>query len=311
MNRSGLITALVVGLLAAGSLASCADETTREATPSGATKITAPTTSKITRLATRGHIGVLVAKESVNVPSQAGGIVRSVLVDIGDSVAAGQAIATMDTQAMKSALSIASANARASSARAKQLRVQMEAAQVVAKRHVDMGPGIVANQEIEAAKTRAASAAAGYAEASAETSAQQSRVSQLKRQLAETTIKAPFAGKIAQRLVTPGEAVGAGAPIVLLITAESLRVDFVVPLGEQDQYKIGDTIDVELDAGETVFSGIVRRIAPNLDSVTQMTTMQAELVGEEERTRSLQAGVGVWVRPAASAPKASAPKADE
>ena len=249
------------------------------------------------RITTRGHIGVLVAKESVNVPSQAGGIVRSVLVDIGDSVAAGEAIATMDTQAMKSALAIAAANARASSARAKRLRVQMEAAQVVAKRHIEMGAGIVANQEIEAAKTRAASGAAAYAEAAAETSAQQTRVSQLKRQLAETTIKAPFAGKIAQRLVTPGAAVSAGAPIVLLITAESLRVDFVVPLGEQTRYEIGDRIEVALDGNEERFPAIVRRIAPNLDSVTQMTTMQAELVEDNERVRALQAGVGVWVHP--------------
>lgn len=248
-------------------------------------------------MTTRGHIGVLVAKESVNVPSQAGGIVRSVLVDIGDSVAAGEAIATMDTQAMKSALAIAAANARASSARAKRLRVQMEAAQVVAKRHVEMGAGIVANQEIEAAKTRAATAAAAYAEAAAETSAQQTRVSQLRRQLAETTIKAPFAGKIAQRLVTPGAAVSAGAPIVLLITAESLRVDFVVPLGEQTRYEIGDRIEVGLDGDEETFAAIVRRIAPNLDSVTQMTTMQAELVEDSERVRALQAGVGVWVHP--------------
>jgi RND family efflux transporter MFP subunit len=294
MNRNALIATLLACLVAA-----CGQGSTNEANQSGNTKTTALTTptATSTKRTTRGHIGVLVAKESVNVPSQAGGIVRSVLVDIGDSVAAGQSIATMDTQSMKSALAIASANARASSARAKRLRVQMEAAEVVAKRHVAMGAGIVAKQEIEAANTRAASSAAAYAEASAETSAQQTRVSQLKRQLAETTIKAPFAGKIAQRLVTPGEAVSAGAPIVLLITAESLRVDFVVPLGEQTQYKIGDKIEVELDAGEAVFSGIVRRIAPNLDSVTQMTTMQAELVGQDERAKTLQAGVGVWVRP--------------
>lgn len=254
-----------------------------------------PVAETPTKMTTRGHIGVLVAKESVNVPSQAGGIVRSVLVDIGDSVSAGQPIATMDTQAMRSELAIATANARASSARTRRLRVQMEAAQVVAKRHIEMGAGIVAKQEIEAARTKAASSAAAHAEAAAETSAQQTRVSQLKRQLAETTIKAPFAGEIAQRLVTPGEAVAPGAPIVLLITAESLRVDFVVPLGEQTNYKIGDQVEVELDASEETFTGIVRRIAPNLDSVTQMTTMQAELVGQSEL--GLQAGVGVWVRP--------------
>lgn len=245
----------------------------------------------------RGHIGVLVAKESVNVPTLAPGIVRTVLVDIGDSVIAGQAIATMDSQAMKSELVIASANARASAARAKRLRVEMAAAQVLARRQTEMGTGIISRQEIEAAKTKAASSAAAFSEASAESSAQKGRVSQLRHQLSQTTVKAPFAGKIAQRLVTPGAAVGVGAPIVLLITAETLQVDFVVPLGEQSSYKLGDRIRVTLDRGERSFEGIVRRIAPNIDSVTQMTTMQADLA-PDEAVETLQAGIGVWVSPA-------------
>lgn len=253
--------------------------------------------------ASRGHIGVLVAKESVNVPTLAPGIVRTVLVDIGDSVTAGQAIATMDTQAMESELVIASANARAAAARAKRLRVEMAAAQVLAKRQTEMGSGIISQQEIEASKTKAASSAAAFAEASAESSAQKGRVSQLRNQLSETTVKAPFAGKIAQRLVTPGAAVAIGAPIVLLITAETLQVDFVVPLGEQSSYKLGDRIRVALDRGEKSFEGIVRRIAPNIDSVTQMTTMQADLA-PGEAVASLQAGIGVWVLPA-TAPSAA------
>ncbi len=254
------------------------------------TQLAPPTPEK-----SRGHIGVLVAKERVNVPTLASGIVRTVLVDIGDSVSAGQPIATMDTQTMKSELAIASANARASAARAKRLRVQMNAAQVLAKRQSELGTGIISQQDIEAAKTEAAASAAAYAEASADSSAQQGRVAQLRHQLSQTTVKAPFAGKIAQRLVTPGAAVQAGSPIVLLITAETLQVDFVVPLGEQADYKLGDGIRVTLDRGDGVYEGIVRRIAPNIDSVTQMTTMQADLIGDA-RT-SLQAGIGVWVTP--------------
>lgn len=248
----------------------------------------------------RGHIGVLVAEESVNVPAQTRGIIRSVLVDIGDSVVAGQAIATMDTRTMKSDLAIALANANAASAKARRLQVQMEAAERLYRRHADVGEDVISTQDIDAAKAMAASSAAAFAEASAATSAERSRVSQLRDSLAETTIKAPFAGKIAQRLVTPGESVELGAAIVLLITAESLQVDFVVPLGEQGDYRVGDNITVNVDSTEATLDGIVRRIAPNLDPITQMTTMEATLLDDQAGLETLQAGVGVWVSPSSN-----------
>ncbi|MCP4445666.1 MAG: efflux RND transporter periplasmic adaptor subunit [Myxococcales bacterium] len=289
------------GILCFFALCGCAQEPLRQPTGArsevGHVGPSAQPARREDTLAQRGHIGVLLAKESVNVSSQTSGVIKEILVDIGDSMVAGQPIAQIDPRALQSELDIALANARAAGAKSRRLQVEMEAAVLLAKRQVEMGSEVIAKQEIESAKTTAASSAASYAESGAANSAARSRVAQLRQLLDQATIRAPFAGKIAQRLVSTGESVTIGTPIALLITAESLQVDFVVPLEDRDRYNVGDSIRVELESSESEISGVVRRISPSLDSVTQMTVMQADLVVDDGNHGALQSGVGVWVKP--------------
>ncbi len=252
----------------------------------------------------RRHIGVVVAAESVDIPSRIDGILSELLVGIGDRVERDAPIARIDDRPMREQLSIALANERAASAQAKRATISMKAAADKFKRQEGLGDSILSQEDLEASRTRAKETAAARAEANAVALAEKTRVEQLRRMLRETTIEAPFAGRISLRYVGPGESVSRGAPIVRLIASGELRVDFVIPLEDRAQYRIGERILVALgDADKPLaeHSALISHISPDVDSISQMLTGQAALTLTAEQRAVVRAGMNAWVRPAQTA----------
>src|SRR5690606_6798603 len=103
------------------------------------------------------------------------------------------------------------------------------------------------------------------------------RVQQLERALEETVITAPFAGTVSIRYADPGALVTRGAPVVRLIASDELWVRFAVPAEEAERYRVGDPVSVVLEPDDQQAEAVVRRIAPDLDPVTQMVLAEAEL----------------------------------
>jgi len=246
----------------------------------------------------RGHIGVISASESVDVPSRIDGIIETVYVNFGDAVKAGDPIAKLDERPMQEQLAIAKAEARRAGAQARRAGVAARTARAQARRRKELGAGVLSKEDIEGSASTAAQASASRSEASAAASAERTRVAQLERMLTETTITAPFAGKIADTFRGPGENVVRGTPVARLIAADELRVDFVFPLEDEAVYDVGDEIKILLEGSDTPIKGIVRRIAPDLDPVAQMVTAQAELSLEKDQRKLIRTGMGVWVNPA-------------
>src|SRR5690606_30175627 len=81
-------------------------------------------------------------------------------------------------------------------------------------------------------RTRAGALAAAVESASAQQAQAQARVGVLDRQIAESRIRAPFAGTVAARRFDPGSFVAAGSTVLRLVANAPLRVRFEVP--EQD-----------------------------------------------------------------------------
>ncbi|MDQ3369135.1 MAG: efflux RND transporter periplasmic adaptor subunit, partial [Myxococcota bacterium] len=84
-------------------------------------------------------------------------------------------------------------------------------------------------------------AAAGEAEARA-------RVRLLSKRLTESLVKAPFAGRIAERYVDPGATVTAGVRLVRIVQVAPLRVRFEVPEHEIADLTVGRTVRVVTSA---------------------------------------------------------------
>ena len=126
--------------------------------------------------------------------------------------------------------------------------------------------------------------------------------------LDQRQVKAPDAGVVADVLARPGETVGAGAPVVSLLSPSNIFVRFFVPEQHIAQVHAGDSVRLVCDACPADLIGHVSFIAPRAEytpPVIYSDTNRAKLVYlVEARPVLLQAarlnpGQPVMVRPIA------------
>ena len=147
-------------------------------------------------------LGNVKARESVTVTAKVSEIVQSVHFDSGDHVAAGQSLVTLSGKAQQAAL----AQAEAAAKEAEQLyqrQTELAAQQLIARSALD-------TQRATRDATRA-------------------RVEQMKADIGDRQVRAPFAGVLGIRQVSPGSLVTPGTAIATLDDTERVYIDFPVP----------------------------------------------------------------------------------
>ena len=102
------------------------------------------------------------------------------------------------------------------------------------------------------------------------------RVREVRAQLADRRIVAPFSGQLGTRRVSPGALVRPGTVITTLDALERVKLDFTVPETFLSELGLGRTIEAHSAAyaGET-FEGKVTHIDPRIDPVTRSVTVRA------------------------------------
>lgn len=194
------------------------------------------------------------------------GYLDAVLVDRGDKVKRGQAVALVRPSDLPDQLvSARGAQAQAESSAAL-ARKNFERAQGLAPR------GIVSQQELQQSQAALANAEAQEAAAKAQVAAYAIR-------LGETRIDSPLDGVVTVRRLDPGALVGpsAGAGTIMTVArTDVLRVFVTVTERDVHAVKIGQRAHVEVDAlpGRSI-EGSVVRLAPTLDAATR--TLDAEV----------------------------------
>jgi len=104
--------------------------------------------------------------------------------------------------------------------------------------------------------------------------------------LAQTVLKAPFAGIIGLRLVSVGDYVKEGQDLVNLEAIDPLKVDFRVPEVYLKQVSVGQPIEVALDAlpGQT-YVGKVIAVNPLLDAAGRALVIRAQVSNQDTTLR--------------------------
>ncbi|MDZ7810182.1 MAG: efflux RND transporter periplasmic adaptor subunit [Arhodomonas sp.] len=92
-----------------------------------------------------------------------------------------------------------------------------------------------------------------------------SRKAELRRQRADYTLEAPFAGEVTARNVDTGDQAATGKTLVRVATTDRMRLAFGVPREDRPAVAPGRTVRFRL-AGE-VREAAIDRIHPALDSV--------------------------------------------
>lgn len=112
--------------------------------------------------------------------------------------------------------------------------------------------------------------------------------------LAKTDIKAPFSGIIGLRSVSVGDYVKEGADLVNLEAIDPLKVDFRVPETYLRQIRVGQALQLTLDAlPGKIYNGKVIAVNPLIDTAGRSVVIRAQ-VGNQDTT--LRPGMFARVR---------------
>jgi RND family efflux transporter MFP subunit len=102
------------------------------------------------------------------------------------------------------------------------------------------------------------------------------RVAMAQKALADTVVRAPFAGAIGERFVSVGDYVTKGTKVASVLRIDPLRVELTVPEQYVSAVAAGRAVTFEVDAypGET-FTGQVRYVSPSVTAATRALTLEA------------------------------------
>ncbi len=310
MNRTFLfvLLALALGACHGGEPSSVAVRATAETTA-----ITAPASATAEArdvAATIDLSGTLLADEESHVSPIVAGRVVEVLVERGAVVAEGDPLVRLRDTDYR--LQLSSARASLDQARARlgideggappapdqtpevlSAHAQMEMNDAALERAEGLAQrGVFTQAQLDEARARATSSRESYASALqnarasiASLSSAQTALRQASTSVGESVVRAPFAGEIASREVSPGEYVTAASHLVTLVRTDPLRIEVQIPQERIFEVHEGQAVEVRVDATDHVFPGSIRYISASLDATSRGLVVEAVIPNSDAEHR--------------------------
>jgi membrane fusion protein, multidrug efflux system len=213
--------------------------------------------------------GELAAEKSAQVRAEVSGSVVQVYVETGERVAAGAALARIDAT---------TASAAELSARTGVTATEASAAQ--AKKELDRNErlnaaGAIADRDLENSRLT-------YSTAMAQLANVKSAYAQASKQLRSATVRAPFAGIVASKVVSAGDVVAPGAALFTVVDPKSMRLEAAVPAAQIGQIRIGMPVAFKVSGyADRSFMGKVTRVSPVADPTTRQVMILAAIPNEK------------------------------
>jgi RND family efflux transporter MFP subunit len=102
------------------------------------------------------------------------------------------------------------------------------------------------------------------------------RITLARKTLADTVVRAPFSGVVAQRLVSVGDYVTKGMKVAVVVRVDPLRVELTVPEQFVSAMGTGQPVSFQVDAyPNRTFEGKVRFVSPSLETAQRALTVEA------------------------------------
>ena len=116
--------------------------------------------------------------------------------------------------------------------------------------------------------------------------AARARVSLARKAVADTAVRAPLNGLVAERLVSVGDYVTRGQKVATVVRVDPLRVELTVPEQHVSLIKVAQQVRLTVDAyPNEVFEATVRFISPALRSDQRALTVEAIAVNKDGRLK--------------------------
>jgi len=237
--------------------------------------------------------------QQVDVHAKVAGFIRTIYVDVGDHVKAGQVLAILEVPELSAQVAGAKADihryqdairrAQSEIERADSTHAAYHAAYTRLKQAFDSRPGLIAEQELDDSmakdketEAQTESARAAMAESQSQLMAAQADFDRLSALEGYSHITAPFSGVVTKRYADTGALIQAGTasetqsmPVVQLAEWSRLRLVVPVPESAVPRLQLGSVVRVHVPAMNHDFEGRVARFADALNDETR--TMHTEI----------------------------------
>ncbi|MCS6288325.1 MAG: efflux RND transporter periplasmic adaptor subunit [Nitrospira sp.] len=237
----------------------------------------------------------LIPNQLVNIFSRVDGYIAKIYVDKGDLVKANQLLVEIDHTDYVHAVNQAKANLLSAKAKV----VQQEAAVRNAALTLDRMQALikdqfVSQQDLDTALVNRDAALALQDSLRAQVQQMEVALAQTETNLAYASIRAPFAGYIAERNLDPGSYVSGTTAststmsrgILSVHDVETVRTLIEVVEKDVPLVKVGQRADVRAEAyPNEVFEGRVTRIVQALNRATRTMTVEVDLPNKDHRLK--------------------------
>jgi HlyD family secretion protein len=221
-------------------------------------------------LSLRGTVAP-VAEHDALVSPQTPGRLLKVLVVEGDTVTAGQLLATIDDGPSSDASRQAEAALQRAQAEQVNAETTLQRVQKVFER------GIAARQELDDATAKLAAAKANAAEAEA-------AAHQAGRQLGRAQLRSPLAGTVLKVFRKPGELVDGTPAMAVLEVADLTTLELLADAAPAElvRLKVGQLASVRFGFISAPLQGHVARVSPSIDRQTGLGTARVQFTRPDE-----------------------------
>lgn len=262
-----------------------------------------PIAVKVTRVslrelpATYQATGTVRARTSATVSSKIMGYVQHVSFQIGDRVRTGQLLITLDSRD----LDVNSRREEAGRAEVQSAIPEADNAVAAAKANLDLAQATygrmedlaekksISNQEFDEASARRKSAQANLEMARARRAQLDSRMARTEQDVQAagimrgySKIVAPFSGVVTARSVEPGNLAMPGAPLLVVEQDGVYRLEASVEESKIPHLRIGQTVEVTVDAINRNASARISEIVPYVDPASRTYTVKVDLPSIEQ-----------------------------
>ncbi|MCB0344177.1 MAG: efflux RND transporter periplasmic adaptor subunit [Bdellovibrionales bacterium] len=200
-------------------------------------------------------VGSLVADEIVEIQSEIEGVVETASFEEGSRVEKDVVLFKIDAEKLQAEVSEAEAN--------------FELAAANLKRGKDL------------LKTKTISSKE-YDQAVSSYHSTQATLERARQRFDDAVIRAPFAGIVGARMVSPGQRVSVGETLTSVVNLQTVKAEFGVPGRFLGQLKVGEKVRVKVEAyPDKIFTGEIYFVSPRIDTTTRTVLVKARMSNDE------------------------------
>jgi len=248
--------------------------------------------------------GSLVAREEATLSVKVPGRLRTIAVDLGSVVTAGDVIAQVEPADYE--IRMQQAQAAVEQARAglglplagtndvieveetspvRQARAVLDESTKNRDRVANLSKaGVVAPSEVDTVEAAYKVAFNRY-QASIEDSRikvatlgqRRAELAFAQKQLADTSIRAPFDGAVQRRDAGLGEYVASGTPVVTLVRSDPLRLRLEIPEREAAEVRTGQPVRLHVEGHTNLWVAHIDRLSPALNEENRMLVVESDI----------------------------------